>query len=119
MKKQNVLSEAVVNVVDLKNNNMEEKAINQELEDAGLKWFKNRMMSGKGVLTTMEIFKAGANWQKEQSATDAVEMLQWLVEQDNAVLLYEGLIQHKASAKELSKQLYKLWHTNQKKSTMY
>jgi hypothetical protein len=54
-------------------------------------------------------FIAGSNWQKEQSATDAVEMLQWLVEQDNAVLLYEGLIQHKASAKELSKQLYKLW----------
>lgn len=57
---------------------MKKKIINQELEDAGLKWFKNRMMSGKGVLTTMEIFKAGATWQKEQSATDAIQFAEWL-----------------------------------------
>lgn len=54
-------------------------------------------------------FINGVEWQKEQSANDAIEMLQWLVEQDNAVLLYEGLLQHKASAKDLSKQLYELW----------
>ena len=107
MKKQNALNEVVVNVADLKNNNMEEKAINQELEDAGLKWFKNRMMSGKGVLTTMEIFKAGANWQKEQSATDAIEFAGWVMKQKFDYLVGKSYT-----------ELYKLWHTNQKKSTM-
>jgi len=99
--------------------------VDQELEDAANNWIDSHYNKGveyskakRGAANPKSGFIAGAAWQKEQSATDAVEMLQWLVEQDNAVLLYEGLIQHKASAKELSKQLYELWQQNQKKSTM-
>jgi hypothetical protein len=125
MKKQNALNEVVVNVVDLKNNNMNTKpvqVVDQELEDAANDYITGEEKQSFALTPILRVVKhafiAGAAWQKEQSATDAVEMLQWLVEQDNAVLLYEGLIQHKASAKELSKQLYKLWQKNQKKSTM-
>lgn len=92
---------------------MGEKIIDQELEDAANDYITGEEKQSFALTPILRVvkhaFKAGAAWHEEQSATDAVEMLQWLVEQDNAVLLYEGLIQHKASAKELSKQLYKLW----------
>ena len=92
------------------------RVIDQELEDAADNWVDSHYNKGveyskakRGAANPKSGFIAGATWKAEQVATDAVEMLQWLVEQDNAIFLYEGTIQYKASAKELSKQLYELW----------
>jgi hypothetical protein len=84
-------------------------SVEQELEDAAEEYVSKEYPQYIAPKQLEELFIAGATWQKEQSATDAIEMLQWLVEQDNAIFLYEGTIQHKASAKELSKELYELW----------
>ena len=41
--------------------------LNKEMiENAGNDWFIKRVSSGKGILTTKEIFEAGANYAVEQ-----------------------------------------------------
>jgi len=97
---------------------------NKKLEDAAKEHIDAKMGGSKYRLESpndaymtarMQSFKDGATWKTEQVTNDAIEMLQWLVEQDNAIFLYEGTIQHKASAKELSKELYELWQQSKKK----
>lgn len=104
-----IVDEPNILEMTLKATTLSDDFVDQELEDAA----KDHARYGGPFSTHRQnyeyIFIQGATWKAEQVATDAVEMLQWLVEQDNAIFLYEGTIQYKASAKELSKQLYELW----------
>jgi hypothetical protein len=50
-------------------------------------------------------FKAGAEWQKEQSANDAIELLNWLRDDETNYYLLTNWIQTKKSSKEV----YELW----------
>jgi hypothetical protein len=97
----------------------------QELEDAALSYFMLHPLPNMQHKIE-NAFKAGANWQKEQSATDGIEMLQWLCENcwtgappmwtnGEASSDCDG---GKSTYTELTpKQLYELWQQLRKKSS--
>jgi hypothetical protein len=70
----------------------------KELEDAA-------NLSAPGSLYGRFHFKAGAKWQKEQSANDAIELLNWLRDDETSYFLLTNWIQTKKSSKEV----YELW----------
>ena len=55
-------------------------------------------------------FIAGTEWHEEQSATDAIEMLNWLIKNDHLIMIYDGVIQHKHLSEVRSKELHELWN---------
>ena len=90
----------------------------ETVEQAALKWFKdkafpNEWMGDRGEKDWYmdDIFKAGAEWQKEQSATDAIEFADWC--EDNYWPTGQtGLWRSEASSEEVmltTKELYELW----------
>jgi hypothetical protein len=60
---------------------------------------------------TSKNFKAGAEWQKEQSANDAIELLNWLRDDETDYFLLTNWIQTKKSSKEV----YELWQKSKNK----
>ena len=88
---------------------MATEQINQELEDAANKYSDGSSLE-YAYMQEIPAFKAGAEWQKEQSATDAIEMLQWICENgwwSSEPMWCNGEDEHYTEI--TSKQLYELY----------
>jgi hypothetical protein len=95
----------------------------ETVEQAALKWFKdkafpNEWMGDRGEKDWYmdDIFKAGAEWQKEQSATDAIEFATWVIqnfwsfsEKDKSWYNRTEVAPGKEYKNKTSQQLYELW----------
>ena len=58
----------------------------------------------------------GANFCKEKSVNDAIEMLEWLVNNDKIIILSEGVVQHKSDSNKFSKELFESWQQQKTKT---
>jgi hypothetical protein len=93
---------------------LKKKQVDQELEDAA-KAFSS-------IVERQLVFKKGANWQKEQSATDAIEFAKWTQQNDWWYIdKHDYWMEGKWFDTELerfpsytSKQLYELWQQSKK-----
>jgi hypothetical protein len=102
-------------------NQLKQMETEQELEDAAKVHRKYLDDNGWQVLPSLysgtdlvDTFKAGAEWQKEQSAKHAIEFANWILGEAS----HEWNKRASLPLEEAHKQLYELWQKNQKKSTM-
>ena len=88
-------------------------SVDQELEDAANNWIDSHYTKGveyskskRNAANPKSGFKAGANWQKEQLANDAIEFAEWL---DIATKQSENRYFIERTEGYTYLNLYKLW----------
>jgi len=97
------------------------RVIDQELEDAANNWIDLHYNKGveyskskRGAANPKSGFIAGAKWQKEQSATDAMEFAEWC---SSTHYRYDPIYKtwRYDADSYTSKEFYKLWQQSKNK----